>query len=347
MTSSNGLQTICVIGAGSWGTALALYLARRDFVIHLWSNESDHIETMQKTRINARFLPDHPFPNTLLPEIDLATAVKNADTILIAVPSNGFHNVILQLQPLLKNHHSIVCATKGLDPESNQLLHETIKHLLGNQYPFATLSGPSFAREVAQGLPTAVVIASEQPSFSKKCVSIFNSPIFRTYVTTDVIGVEIGGIVKNVLAIATGISDGMSLGSNSRSALITRGLAEMIRLGIALGGQLDTFTGLAGIGDLVLTATDNQSRNYRFGLAIGKGTTPDVAQKEINQVIEGKQNAAQLVRLAKKYRVEMPITEMVWNILENHISLKDAVQKLLSREPKEEVITNLALRSNY
>jgi glycerol-3-phosphate dehydrogenase (NAD(P)+) len=216
------------------------------------------------------------------------------------------------------------------------LLHDVAIEVLGKEHAYAILSGPSFAREVAAGLPTAVVAASHDPLFAKDLVNRFNSPLFRVYSSHDVVGVEIGGIVKNVLAIATGISDGMKLGANARSALITRGLAEIVRLGSALGGQHETFTGLSGLGDLVLTCTDDQSRNRRFGLALARHTAPQDAEKEIGQVVEGKRNAQLVVQLAHQHHVEMPITEAVWAILSGRLTLQEAMQVLLSREPKAE-----------
>lgn len=327
---------IAVLGAGSWGTALALHLARKNFPVRLWSNEKDEILAMIKERVNARYIPDQPLPDNLSPEIDLAKAIHKAEVILIAVPSVAFRSVLINIKPLLTAQQGILWATKGIDPNTNQLLHEVALEILANQFPLAVLSGPSFAREVAKGLPTAVVIASQQIDFAQKLITFFNSPVFRTYLSTDVTGVEVGGVVKNVLAIATGISDGMGFGSNARCALITRGLAEMMRFGIAMGGQPDTFIGLTGIGDLVLTATDDQSRNRRFGLAIGKGQSAEEAEREIKQVIEGKLNTAQLMTLAKSHHIEMPITEMVFEILQNRTTPKSALNKLLARETKEE-----------
>ncbi|MDX1900665.1 MAG: NAD(P)H-dependent glycerol-3-phosphate dehydrogenase [Gammaproteobacteria bacterium] len=333
---TNKHHTITVLGAGSWGTALALHLARKNFPVRLWSNETAEITALIKDRVNTRYIPDQPFPDNLVPEIDLATAIKKAEVILIAVPSVGFRSVVTAIKPLLQDNQGILWATKGIDPSTNELFHDVAIDILGARYPLAVLSGPSFAREVAKGLPTAVVIASQQIDFAQKLITFFNSPVFRTYLSTDVIGVEVGGVVKNVLAIATGISDGMELGANSRCALITRGLAEMIRFGVALGGKPDTFIGLTGVGDLVLTATDDQSRNRRFGLAIGKGQSALEAEREINQVIEGKFNTAQLMALAKSHKIEMPITEMVFEILQNRTTPKAALKKLLARETKEE-----------
>ncbi len=335
MNNRETTSTIAVLGAGSWGTALALYLARQQFPVRLWAHDPAHVAIMAAARNNARYL-DAPFPPSLQPVANLADAVSNVSLILIAVPSAAFRELTAKLRPLVSPTIGILWATKGLDPLTDQLLHHVAIHFFGAHWPLAILSGPSFAKEVAAGLPTAVVIASHQPAFLKQLISQFNSNRFRTYSSADMVGVETGGVVKNVLAIATGIADGMALGANARSALITRGLAEMTRLGIALGGRAETFTGLAGIGDLVLTATDDQSRNRRFGLAIGKGLPPDQAEKNIGQVIEGRRNAAQVVELAHQHQIEMPISEAVKDILQGRTTPADAMQSLLAREPKRE-----------
>jgi glycerol-3-phosphate dehydrogenase (NAD(P)+) len=330
------VQTIAVLGAGSWGTALALHLSRQGFTVNLWSYESEHIAAMQRDRANARYLPSYAFPDALHPVANLEEALQEVNYILIAVPSVGFKEVLTQLKPLLQSHMRIVWATKGLDDVTGELLHQVALQVLGNQYPYAILSGPSFAKEVASALPTAVVVASNQMDFAKDLQQIFNGPFFRVYLCSDMIGVEVGGVVKNVLAIATGISDGMGFGANARAALITRGLAEMIRLGMALGGLYETFTGLTGLGDLVLTCTDDQSRNRRFGLLLGQGHSAKEAVIKIGQVVEGKRNAELVAKLAKKYGVEMPIVEMVLAVLQSHMTPQDAMQKLLARIPKAE-----------
>ncbi len=328
---------ILVIGAGSWGTALAMHLARNNNSVHLWSYDPNHITELAQNRVNKRYLPEHVFPDTLLPIVAIKEALQDVTDILISVPSAGFHSTLLALKPYLLPSHRIVWATKGMDFESKKLLHELAYDLLGRERAYAVLSGPSYAREVATGLPTAVVIASAQPDFAQDLLQRFNHAFFRIYLSTDITGVEICGIIKNVLAIAIGISDGMGFGANARCALITRGLAEMTRLGIDLGGKLETFTGLAGVGDLILTCTDNQSRNRRFGLALGQGKTPAEAEKEIKQVVEGKRNAELIYAFAKQRHIDTPITEAVWKILHGGLTLHEAMQSLLGREPKSEV----------
>lgn len=327
---------IAMIGAGSWGTALALYLGRRGQTVRLWSHDASHVAAMQREHCNQQYLPGHTFPPTLHVYSSLADAVAGIRDIMIAVPSAAFAPILTQLKPYLATDSRIVWVTKGLDPQTGKLLDEVAQDILGQEHAYAVLAGPSFAAEVAKGLPTAIVASSHDEQFNKDLVARFNSPLLRVYSSNDVIGVEVGGIVKNVLAIATGISDGMAFGANARSALITRGLAEIIRLGIALGGRAETFNGLTGIGDLVLTCTDDQSRNRRFGLAIGRGEVTNQAERKIGQVIEGKNNARLVLQLAKLYQVDMPITTAVWEILQGALTPAEAMQALLSREPKEE-----------
>lgn len=323
---------IAVLGAGSWGTALALHLARNGQEVRLWTFDSTHAAEMQRDRVNHRYMPNYTFPETLHPTELLADAISGVKDILIAIPSAGFRNTLTLLKPLLKHPVHFISATKGLDLETGQLPHDVMREIMGNDFVYAALSGPSFAREVAAGLPTAVVIACQNEATTKAVMARFNSAVFRTYSSHDVTGVETGGVVKNVLAIACGISDGMGFGANARSALITRGLAEMIRFGIALGGEYETFMGLAGVGDLVLTCTDDQSRNRRFGLNLGKGMNPHDAEKQIGQVVEGKRNAELVAQLAHQKQVEMPITQMVWAILQNKLTPKEAMRHLLARE---------------
>lgn len=330
------LKPITILGAGSWGTALALFLARLGHPVNLWSSDQAAVQQMQKERANTRYLPGQSFPDTLHPTNDLAQSLEQTNDVMIAVPSAGFRKTLLQIKPLIHSTTRILWVTKGLDETTGQLLHSVAEEILEKNRAYAVLSGPSFAREVALGLPTAVVIASNNDDFANDLVQRFNSPKLRVYLSHDMIGVEVGGVVKNVLAIATGISDGMGFGANARCALITRGLAEMIRLGTALGGQYETFNGLAGLGDLILTCTDNQSRNRRFGLSLGQGKSTIAAEADIGQVVEGKRNAEYVIRLAQSVQVEMPIVDAVWRVLQNKITPNDALQQLLSRAPKAE-----------
>lgn len=325
------LKPITILGAGSWGTALALYLARRGQTVRIWSIDKAEIDAMRNDRANHRFMPGFDFPEQIQPMENLAEAVMGVDDILVVVPSAGFRHTLSLLKPFIGSEVRIICASKGIDAETGQLLNEVTLEIMGEAQKFAVLSGPSFAREVAAGLPCAVVIASKHPALLLDLKQRFNSPIFRIYTSDDVIGVEVGCVAKNVIAIATGISDGMELGANARSALITRGLAEIIRLGKALGGKTETFIGLSGLGDLILTCSDNQSRNRRLGLAVGKGQDIQAAEREIGQVVEGKRNAELVVKLARQHGIDMPICEVTWQILQGKLKAKEAVDSLLSR----------------
>lgn len=323
-------KPIALLGAGAWGTALALYLARRGQTVRFWSIEISEITAMQAERTNNQYLPGFNFPDTLHPIANLKETVENIEDVLIVVPSIGFRNVVNLIKPFINPHTRILSATKGLDAETAQLPNEIVMEILGKDRKFAVLSGPSFAREVASGLPTAVVIASQDKKFLADLIQRFDSPIFHTHPSDDITGTEIGGVVKNVIAIATGVSDGLQMGSNTRSTLITYGLAEIIRLGKAMGGKAETFLGLSGIGDLILTCSDNQSRNRRLGLAIGKGNSIQEAEREIGQVVEGKRNAELVNTLAHRHRVKMPVSNAMWEILQGNISAKEGIQKMLA-----------------
>lgn len=323
------LKPIAILGAGSWGTALALYLGRRGQDVRIWSVDASEITAMQKDKANNRYLPGHALPDNVLPMIDLAETVKEVDDVLMVVPSIGFRETLTKLKSVVTHPIRVVCATKGLDTQTGRLLSDVADELLTQEDKFAMLSGPSFAKEVAAGVPSAVVIACKDKAFQDDLVKRFDSPIFRIDRSDDIIGVEVGGVVKNVIAIATGVADGLEMGTNTRSAIITRGLNEIIRFGIALGGQLNTFIGLSGLGDLILTCSDNQSRNHRLGLAIGKGLSVEQAEKEIGQVVEGKRNAELVLALAKKHQINMPICEIVWQIMQGKVKAKEAVMGML------------------
>tara|TARA_R110000868_G_scaffold380784_1_gene646979 strand:+ start:158482 stop:159495 length:1014 start_codon:yes stop_codon:yes gene_type:complete len=325
-------KPIAVVGAGAWGTALALQLARLNGDVRLWGHNPTHMQAMQQTRCNQSYLPDIIFPGTLIAYADLAEALNGVNDILLVVPSHAIVQVLQQLKPFINAQTSLVLATKGLD--RSRLLHDVVRDELGD-IKLGVLSGPSFAKEVALNLPTAVVLASEDETLCLEWQQAFHGGNFRAYTSTDVTGVEIGGAVKNILAIATGMCDGLQLGANARCALITRGLAEMTRLGLTLGASQETFMGLAGMGDLVLTCTDNQSRNRRFGLALGAGKDL-VEAKAGSNVIEGARAAVEIHHLAKQHKLDMPIVEQVYQVLQQQVTPKQAVENLLSRDPKAE-----------
>src|SRR5476649_663293 len=329
--------SMTVIGAGSYGTALAITLARNGHNVVLWGHNAENIRTLQAARCNQAFLPDVPFPDSLVLETDLSLALAASRNVLVVVPSHVFGDVLRQIKPHLRTDARIVWATKGLEAETGRLLQDVAREALGESIPLAVVSGPTFAKELAAGMPTAIALASTDAEFAEDLQQLLHcGKSFRVYSNPDFIGVQLGGAVKNVIAIGAGMSDGIGFGANARTALITRGLAEMSRLGSALGADPSTFMGMAGLGDLVLTCTDNQSRNRRFGLALGKNLSLADAQKEIGQVIEGKQNAEALQKLAKKHKIDMPITNAVWEILYRDVSPKVVMESLLARETKEE-----------
>jgi len=328
--------SICVLGAGSWGTALAILLAQQGRTCHLWAHSVEHAQQLESARSNERYLPDISFPETLIIEPDLSQAVANAEIILIAVPSHAFRETLKKISPALQPKHKIAWASKGLEASSHKLLSQILAEELGNQIPFAVLSGPTFAREVAIGLPTAITVASSDEAFSQKFADRLHTETFRAYTCKDVIGVQIGGAVKNALAIAAGIADGLGFGANTRAALITRGLAEMSRLGHQLDAQPTTFMGLAGLGDLVLTCTDDQSRNRRFGKALAAGCTPEQAFTDIGQVVEGALSAKVIHEFAAELNVDMPICEQVYRVIYQDLPAKQAVTELLHRRQKPE-----------
>lgn len=331
------MAKVSVLGAGSWGSALAIALANAGQDVLLWGNEPEHIAKMKAERANTQYLPAAVFPANLSVSDDLMQAMAFADLILVVVPSHAFKPVLKQISPYWTAQHQLLWATKGLD-ESGNLLHLIAQDILGETVSLAVLSGPSFALEVAAGMPTAVTIASVDLAYAQQLAELFNYQNFRAYISSDIVGAQLGGAVKNVLAIATGISDGLGYGANARAALITRGLAEMIRLGEALSANPETFIGLTGLGDLVLTCTDDKSRNRRFGLALGRGESVEQAQKNIGQVVEGVLTAKHVLSLAARYNVEMPITEQVSLVLSGKTSPQQAVKALLARPIKPEML---------
>ena len=328
--------SLCVLGAGSWGSALAIQAARNGCNTLLWGHNPQHMQMLQQMAENQRYLPGAIFPSNLKVTSDLQECVNFGSFVLISVPSHAFRATLHNIKPFLQHPKQIAWASKGFDRNQGALLSEVVIEVLGQDTLTAALSGPTFAREVADGLPTAITVASKSDSFAMQVAALFHNHRFRVYTSSDIIGVQVGGACKNVLAIAAGISDGLGFGANTRAALITRGLTEIMRLGIELGGQPDTFMGLAGLGDLILTCTDNQSRNRRFGLALGQGKSREQATQEIDQSVEGIFAAREAYLLAKKHQVEMPITEQIYQVLFNNLSPKQAVQNLLTRDQKPE-----------
>lgn len=330
------MQRIAVIGAGSWGTALAVLLARNGHQVPLWSHDPEQVAALGRDRENKTFLPGIALPDLIEPTASVEQALTGATGILVAVPSQFFADVMGAVATFLPSGLGVLWATKGFDPTSHRLLHEVVVERTGPR-DLAVLSGPSFAAEVAQGLPTAVTLAASSMAFAEQCAEWVHSERFRAYTHDDLIGVQVGGAAKNVLAIATGIADGLGFGANTRAALITRGLAELIRLGGALGARRETFMGLAGLGDLVLTCTDDQSRNRRLGLALARGQTAAAALAEIGQEVEGVMTVRAVCQIAREHQIEMPIAEQVRAVLYEGQTPEAATRRLLERSGRSEL----------
>ncbi|WP_338024825.1 NAD(P)H-dependent glycerol-3-phosphate dehydrogenase [Alteromonas antoniana] len=330
-------ESVSVLGAGSYGTALAFCLARNNVPTLLWGRDAEHIEALASERENARYLPGATFPDALKPEADLEKVVTASRDILVVVPSHAFKSMLETIKPMLSEGQRIIWATKGLEPGTGRFLRDVAVDVLGEGFPLAVLSGPTFAKEMAAGLPTAISLSSADDTLvSDFAAKLHCAKSFRVYTNPDIIGVQLGGAVKNVIAIGAGLADGLGFGANARTALITRGLAELSRLGVKLGAQPETFMGMAGLGDLVLTCTDNQSRNRRFGLALGQGKSVEQAITDIGQVVEGYRNTDEVHILATKMGVEMPICEQIYEVLYNGRSPKEAALALLGRDLKSE-----------
>jgi glycerol-3-phosphate dehydrogenase (NAD(P)+) len=326
-------RIFAILGAGSWGTAVAIHLATAGHRVLLWGRNSAQIREMCAKKENTRYLPNLPLPALITPTEDLQACLREAQEVCIAVPSHAFSE-LCDSMPAPKM--GLFWLTKGLDPKTNFPFSNLISKKYGEHYPCAVLSGPSFAKEVAIGLPTALTLASNQVAYQQRLMSYFHQSSMRIYTSQDMIGVQLCGAIKNVLAIACGISDGLNFGANAKAALITRGLVEMKRLGLIMGGAEQTFIGLAGLGDLVLTCTDNQSRNRRFGLALGQGSAPEQAILSIGQVVEGFQNASQVISLANQHQIEMPICQAVLDILHGKVTPKQAAIQLMQRAPSSQ-----------
>ncbi|EWH10671.1 NAD(P)H-dependent glycerol-3-phosphate dehydrogenase [Catenovulum agarivorans DS-2] len=334
---SEPLFDIGVIGAGSYGTALAICIARNGHKTALWGRDEAQISAMQQSRENSRYLPGLPLPPALSPQADLAHVVQNSRNILLVVPSHAFGEALAQIKPHLRDDSSLAWATKGLEPESGRLLQDVAREQLGESRTLAVVSGPTFAKEMAAGMPTAISVSSTDADFIQTLSDLMHcEKRFRVYKNNDFIGVQLGGAVKNVIAIGAGMADGIGFGANARTALITRGLTELCRLGEALGAKPETFMGMAGLGDLVLTCTDNQSRNRRFGLALGQGKSVEQAMSDIGQVVEGYRNTKEVYMLAQRMQVEMPIVDQIYQVLYQGKAPKEGALALLGREQKFE-----------
>ena len=323
---------ITILGAGAWGTALAASLCARHELV-LWGRDPEQCREIARVRRNARYLPEVELPQSLRLESAFDAAVDAADLVLLATPTAALQQMLSKLAPL---HTPVVWLCKGMDAQSAELPHQIAARVLPEGSAYGALSGPSFALEVARGLPTALTLAAPDPAFCRSSAHALHAARLRVYFSIDITGVEVGGALKNVMAIATGIADGLGLGANARAALITRGLAEMTRLGVRLGGRSETFTGLTGAGDLILTCTGDLSRNRRVGLELARGKKLEVLLRELGHVAEGVYTAAAVERRAQSLGVEMPITSAVCAVLFGGVSPRAAVEQLLARDPREE-----------
>jgi len=323
-------ETVAVLGAGSWGTALAMQLARNGLQVRLWGYQPDHIERLRELRENTDYLPGFELADNIDPQVTLQAAIEHAAYLLIAIPSKGFRALLQELKPMLNTDQALFWASKGFEIESGKLLHEVIEQELPG-YRYGVVSGPTFATEVARGLPAAIACAGNDAQTTAAFAELLRGHHFRAYTSEDIIGVELGGALKNVLAIAVGISDGLGFGANTRAALMTRGLSEIMRLGTRLGAHQETMMGLAGLGDIILTCTDNQSRNRRFGLAIGQGKSVQESEIEVGQTVEGLRAASAIYNKARELELDLPIIEEVYRVLYDGKDPHDAVRDLESR----------------
>jgi glycerol-3-phosphate dehydrogenase (NAD(P)+) len=327
--------TVAVLGAGSWGTALAALLCNNGIATRLWGRDPAAMADIAAHRCNQRYLPDLSLPQGLACVADLGEALRRVDIVLVAVPSRAFGPVLKQAATRLPPHTGYAWATKGFEPGTGRFLHELVADRLPTS-PTAVVTGPSFAREVAAGMPTAITVHSGSDGFAHRVADLLHTHTFRAYTGGDMLGAELGGAMKNVLAVATGVADGMRLGLNARAGLITRGLNEMLRLGAALGAKAQTLIGLAGLGDLVLTCTGELSRNHRFGFALGCGVSLEQALADIGQVVEGAITADEVMRLADRHGLDLPICAHVQAVLRGEMTPTDALDSLLARERKPE-----------
>jgi glycerol-3-phosphate dehydrogenase (NAD(P)+) len=325
---------ISVLGAGAWGTALAISLAPRHQV-NLWARDEQQAATMQASRSNQRYLPDMPFPQALQVTSDLNAALTDAELLIVAVPVSSLRGILQNIakSPVAK---PVIWLCKGFEAQTSQLPHQIVTETLPAEFSRAVLSGPSFAQEVARGLPTALTLASDDIAFAQRTALALHHSRLRIYSSADVAGVEVGGAIKNVLAIAAGISDGLHFGYNARAALLTRGLAEMTRLGLRLGGKAETLRGLSGVGDLILTCTGDLSRNRQVGLLLAKQRALPNILSELGHVAEGVYTAREVFQTAQRLGVEMPICEAVYRVLHEQLPADKATEALLSRQPSDE-----------
>lgn len=330
------MEKVCVLGAGSWGSALALVLAKKGYEVIMWTLSKEQADKINKTKENIDYLPEILLPNNISVTTNIEEAVKDSKIIVLAVPSQAIRSISSQIKSFIKDEQILVDVAKGLEKGSGLRLSEVCKQELPNN-PYVALSGPSHAEEVAKDIPTTVVVASKDLKVAQIVQDIFMSPKFRVYTNPDIVGVELGGALKNIIAFGAGICDGLGLGDNSKAALMTRGIREISRLGEAMGANVSTFTGLSGIGDLIVTCTSMHSRNRRAGILIGQGKSLDETLKEIKMVVEGITATEVAYEVAKKLNVDMPITNAIYSVLYKGLNANEVVIELMTRNKTHEM----------
>ncbi len=330
------MKKVCVLGAGSWGSALALVLAKKGYEINLWTLKEEQAKKINETKENIDYLPGVLFPNNIKVTTHIEESVVNSELIVLAVPSQAIRSISKQIKPFIKDEQILVDVAKGLEKGTGLRLSEVCKEELPNN-PYVTLSGPSHAEEVAKDIPTTVVVASENLKIAQIVQDIFMTPEFRVYTNPDIVGVELGGALKNIIAFGAGICDGLGLGDNAKAALMTRGIREISRLGVAMGANSSTFSGLSGIGDLIVTCTSMHSRNRRAGILIGQGKSIEETLKEVKMVVEGITATEVAYEEAKKLNVDMPITNAIYSILHNDANANEVVRELMMRNKTNEM----------
>ena len=329
-------MNITILGAGAWGTALGIHFAKHNHQIAMWTHNAEHAQAMQQSRENERYLPHFRLPDNLNVYADMPEALRESELVLVVTPVVGLRSSVEQLKRHGGGHLPILTACKGFELDTGLLTFQVVQEVLPENPRIGVLSGPSFAQELAQQLPCAVCLASQNEAWLHELVQELNTNVMRLYANSDVIGVSVGGAVKNIMAIATGLSDGLNYGLNARAALVTRGLAEITRLAVAMGAHTKTMMGLAGMGDLILTCTGALSRNRKVGLGLAEGKTLHQVLKEIGHVAEGVPTIEEVHNAAAKYQIDMPITDMLYQLVRNELAANDVVERLMQREPKSE-----------
>ena len=336
------MQKMCVIGAGSWGSALALSLHKNNHQVFMWTRDVEQVEEIRDTKENSKFLPGVIFPDDLIVSNDLEEVIKDSEIVVLAVPSQAVRSVSKQIKPFIKENQILVDVAKGLEKGTGLRLSDVVKEELPKN-PYVALSGPSHAEEVSKFMPTTLVAACEEIEYAQKVQDIFMSQHLRVYTNPDIIGVELGGALKNIIAFGAGMCDGLGYGDNTKAALMTRGIAEMGRLGVAMGANVNTFTGLAGIGDLIVTCTSMHSRNRRAGILMGQGKSLEETLDEVQMVVEGITATEVAYKVSRELNVDMPITEAIYSVLYQGANPNEAVRDLMTRSKKhemEEVVNN-------